>query len=104
MKPTKEHILDYLHELKHELHRDGIVKLGLFGSYARGENTLYSDIDIAIKKEENYLQHRNAYTYFEEVAKIKRRIFEKFHRSSDIFDLDSASSMKDSITKDIIYV
>ena len=72
MKPTKEHILDYLNELKHERHRDGIVQLGLFGSYACGENTLYSDIDIAIKKEENYLQHRNANTYFEEVAKIKR--------------------------------
>jgi len=72
IKPTKEHILYYLNEFKHELHRDGIVQLGLFGSYACGENTLYSDIDIAIKKEENYLQHRNANTYFEEVAKIKR--------------------------------
>lgn len=104
MKPTKEHILNYLHEIKHELHGDGIVQLGLFGSYARNENTLYSDIDIAIKKEDNYLQKRNAYTYFDEVAKIKQRIFDKFHRSSDIFDLDSTSSMKDSIIKEIIYV
>lgn len=104
MKATKEHILDYLHELKGELHQEGIIQLGLFGSYARGENTLYSDIDVAIKKEENYLQHRNAYAYFEEVAKIKRRIFEKFHRSTDVFDLDSRSSMKEAIMKDIIYV
>ncbi len=104
MKPTKEHILEYLHEIKSELHQNGIVQLGLFGSYARNENTLYSDIDIAIKKEENYLQHRNAYTYFEEVAKIKQRIFEKFHRSSDIFDLDSTSSMKAIIMSEIIFV
>jgi predicted nucleotidyltransferase len=104
MKPTKEHILDYLHEMKSELRQSGIVQLGLFGSYARNENTLYSDIDIAIKKEDNYLQNRNAYTYFDEVSKIKQRIFEKFHRSSDIFDLDSRSSMKESIMKDIIYV
>jgi len=104
MKPTKEHILEYLHELKNELHHEGIVQLGLFGSYARGENTIYSDIDVAIKKEESYLKHRNAYAYFEEVAKIKRLIFEKFRRSSDVFDLDSNSSMKDSILKDVIYV
>lgn len=104
MKPTKEHILDYLHEIKHELHSDGIVQLGLFGSYARGENTLYSDIDIAIQKEDGYLSHRSAYDYFEEIAKIKQRIFKRFHRSSDIFDLDSTSSMKESIMKDIIYV
>jgi uncharacterized protein len=104
MKPTKEHILEYLHEIKSELHQSGIVQLGLFGSYARNENTLYSDIDIAIKKEENYLQHRNAYTYFDKIAKIKQQLFEKFHRSSDIFDLDSRSSMKESIMKDIIYV
>lgn len=104
MKPTKEHILDYLHELKSELHQAGITQLGLFGSYARGEDTIYSDIDVAIKKEDNYLNHRNAYAYFEEVSRIKEQLFKKFHRSSDVFDLDSASSMKESIIKDIIYV
>lgn len=104
MKPTKEHILEYLHEIKSELKRDGIVQLGLFGSYARDENTLYSDIDIAIKKEEGYLSRRSAYEYFDEVAKLKAKIFEKFHRSSDVFDLDSVSGMKDSILRDIIYV
>ena len=104
MKPTKEHILNYLCELKSELSEAGITQLGLFGSYARGDQTLYSDIDIAIKKEEDYLKHRNAYAYFEDVAKIKHLLFEKFRRSSDVFDLDSSSSMKDSIIRDIIYV
>lgn len=37
MKPTKEHILEYLHELKTELREDGISQIGLFGSYARGK-------------------------------------------------------------------
>ncbi|MGZ8548015.1 MAG: nucleotidyltransferase family protein [Sulfuricurvum sp.] len=50
MKPTQENILEYLHELKFELHQAGITQLGLFGSYARGDQTLYSDIDVAIKK------------------------------------------------------
>jgi len=104
MKPSKLLIVNYLKEIKAELIADGISKIALFGSFARGEDTVYSDIDIAIKKESNYIKKRGAYEYFEEVSKIKALIRNKFHRNSDIFDLDSNSSMKLSITKDLIYV
>lgn len=104
MKATQESILNYLGELKEELRLDGIVELGLFGSYARGDYTSYSDIDIVIKKETDYLKNRSAYLYFDEIAKIKQKIFKKFHRNSDVFDLDSASNMKSQIIGDIIYV
>ena len=104
MKATRENILRYLSDIKSDLSQNGIARIGLFGSYARGEDTLYSDIDIAIQKEEGYLNRRSAYDYFDEIAKIKRLISAQFHRNSDVFDLDSASSMKDSILKDIVYV
>ena len=104
MRASKESILNYLREIKDELLQDGIVTLGLFGSFARDEQGVYSDIDIAIQKESNYLEHRSAYTYFNEVSKIKSLIRQKFHRNSDVFDLDSDSSMKKNITKDLLYV
>ncbi len=104
MKPSKLSIVSYLQEIKGELLTDGISKIALFGSFARDEATVYSDIDIAIQKEENYLNTRSAYEYFDEVLKIKNLIKKKFHRNSDIFDLDSNSSMKNSITEDLIYV
>jgi len=97
-------ILNYLKEIKDELKCDGISKVALFGSFAREEATVYSDIDIAIQKEKNYLVSRTAYEYFDEMTKIKNLLREKFHRNSDIFDLDSDSSMKQSIKKDLIYV
>ncbi len=104
MRATKENILDYLREIKNELYKDGIVSLALFGSFARGEQGIYSDIDIAILKEKDYLQKRDAYSYFNEVEKIKQMIYKKFHRNSDIFDLASDSSMKYTISKDLLYV
>jgi|FLOH01.1.fsa_nt_gi uncharacterized protein len=104
MKVTKSNIINYLQEIKEEIAADGVCALGLFGSFARDEAGVYSDIDIAIKKESNYLEKRTAYDYFDEVSKIKNLLKKKFHRNSDVFDLDSNSSMRDEIMKDLIYV
>lgn len=104
MRVSKLNIITFLQEIKAELVNDGIVTLGLFGSFARDEAGVYSDIDIAIQKEKNYLANRTAYDYFDEISKIKTLIKKKFHRNSDIFDLDSNSSMRDEIMKDLIYV
>ena len=49
---TRDQILDFLHQHKQEMHdRFGVVKVGLFGSYARGEAREDSDIDIAVELE-----------------------------------------------------
>lgn len=49
---TKEFILDFLHDHKEELkERFGVVKIGLFGSYATGTARDGSDIDIAVEIE-----------------------------------------------------
>jgi predicted nucleotidyltransferase len=47
---TKEQILDFLKQHKQEMNdRFGVTKIGLFGSYARGEAREDSDIDIAVE-------------------------------------------------------
>ena len=104
MRATKKEIIIFLTEIKKQLLDAGISRVALFGSYARDEAGIYSDIDIAIKKEKNYLQTRSAYEYFDLVADLKQLLREKFHKNSDVFDLDSNSSMKNTIMKDIIYV
>jgi predicted nucleotidyltransferase len=81
MRVTQSNIIDYLQEIKAEVANDGISAIGLFGSFARNDAGVYSDIDIAIQKETDYLQKRTAY---------------------DIFDLDSNSSIRDEIMKDFI--
>ena len=51
---TKEQILIFLSQNK-KLFRDKfhIVRIGLFGSYARGEQNPNSDIDLLVEFEEN---------------------------------------------------
>lgn len=104
MRATKENIMNYLQELQQELQTQGILQVALFGSYAKGEQSVYSDIDIAIKKDREYFSSVSPYYYFEVVNSIKDKIRKKFHKNIDVFDLDSTSSFKQSIESELLYV
>ena len=82
----------------------GIEEIALFGSFATNQQTVYSDIDIAIRKKNAFLQAYTAYDYFNLISKLKRKIRLNLHRNSDIFDLDSDSNFTESIKKELIYV
>lgn len=45
----KEYILNVLKENKSILEEQGVINIGLFGSYAKGEATENSDIDIVVE-------------------------------------------------------
>jgi predicted nucleotidyltransferase len=51
---TRDQILTFLAQNK-KLFRDRyhIIRIGLFGSYARGEQTAKSDVDLLVEFEEN---------------------------------------------------
>jgi predicted nucleotidyltransferase len=51
---TKEYILTTIRENKKELLRFGILKIGLFGSYVRGDESDKSDIDLLIDFDPDY--------------------------------------------------
>jgi len=100
----KEHILSYLADIKGDFVKSGIEQIGLFGSYAKDRADLFSDIDIAIKMKSSYLKEHDVWEYFNLIESIKKMLLTKFSRKIDVFDLDSTSDIKDTITKDIIYV
>ena len=104
MQIDKNIILEHLSLLKNELSTKGIVQLGLFGSFAKDNQTIYSDIDIAIKKDKSFLEKIGVYSYFEILNNIKENVQKKFHRNVDIFDLDSKSELKKTIEKELLYV
>ena len=102
---TKNDILEKLTQEKSYIQNTFEVdKIGLFGSYARNNATLTSDIDIAIKLDKNYLDKNDVWNYFNEINKIKEMVYNKFQMKSDVFDLDSCSSLKDKIEKEVLYV
>jgi uncharacterized protein len=101
---TKQQILNFLTDLKPEANRYGISTLALFGSFARDEARESSDIDIAVKFEDNYLATHDVWAYFDTISKIKSMISSALHAKCDVLDLDSQSYILDNVKKEMIYV
>lgn len=94
---TQEEIINFLRVHKQEMHeRFGVVRIGLFGSYARGEAREDSDIDVAIEMEDYSADGYFGTLHFLEDAFQKR------------IDLGIESNfkpvLKPYILKEIIYV
>ena len=97
----KEDILNKLKELKPIYQNEGLEILGVFGSYAKDENTKYSDIDIAYKLD------------YEKFSKKYIGGFSKLLRINEIKEelqnilkneVDFVPDSNKKIMKDLIYV
>jgi hypothetical protein len=95
---TQQFILDFLKNHQSELKEQfGVVKIGLFGSYARNEATPQSDIDIAVEIEsKNSFRSFFSLLYFLENG-LKSKIDLGIEHSLK-------PAVKESILKDMIYV
>lgn len=76
---TKEFIIEYLSKHKNEFFQKfGVTKLGLFGSYVRGDANNNSDIDILIELEDNLTN------IHEKKLELKKNLEDFFHLKVDI--------------------
>ena len=93
-------IVTYLRKNKELFYEQfNIVKLGIFGSYSRNEQTENSDIDIVIDMEVG------TENIFEKRLSLKETISKHFSKSVDICHIKAIKPIfKDLILKDIIYV
>lgn len=95
---SKNEILLFLSTHKKELSkRFGLKSIGLFGSYARGEETPSSDIDLAIELESN-----NSFRSF---FGLKYYLEENLQTTIDLgIESTLKPIVKESIQNEIIYV
>ena len=95
---SKQFILNFLKEHRNYLkEKFGVTKIGLFGSYARDEATLKSDIDIAVE-----IESKNSFrSFFSLLYFLEEGLNSKI-------DLGIEHSLKPiakkNILKEIIYV
>lgn len=95
---NREEVLSYLSEKKPEFEEKyGVERIGLFGSYAVGEYTEQSDIDIVVE-----LKKPDLLT----LIGIKQSLEEKLGKKVDIVRYRERmnSSLKKRIHKDALYV
>lgn len=73
----------------------GILSIGLFGSYARGENNQFSDIDFFVElKKQSFSEYAGLEIFLEELFQRKVQVVVKYSRLRPRF--------LDSIKKDLI--
>jgi predicted nucleotidyltransferase len=95
-------ILTYLTEIKPELSRDGIEKIGLFGSFARYEADLLSDVDIVIKTTDSFIEQHQGAAGFIYLDALRQKIEQHLRRRVDLCDESGLKNKK--VLEDVIYV
>ena len=95
---TKEDILEYLRINKSEFqNKFGVIKIGLFGSFARDEQNENSDIDLAIELEKDKKNLKNFFAF-------KRELEKRFDKKVDIgIENTFKPIVKEYVKKEIIY-
>jgi len=95
---TKALILDFLAKHKNEFkEKYGVTKIGLFGSYARGESTAASDVDIAI---EMLNEKKSLHSFFS----LKRELEKAFGTKVDLgIESTLKPIAKERILREVIY-
>ena len=87
MKQTlKNDIMTYLRSIKPVLEADGIDRIGIFGSVARGEDDILSDIDIMIHTTPLFVQRFRGVKGFLYLDALRKKIAVRFGRKVDICD------------------
>ena len=69
---TKEYIMSMLKAKRSQLSSKGIRKVGLFGSYARNEQTEHSDIDILV----DFDPEKETFDNYMAVYELLEKLFE----------------------------
>jgi len=102
----KQIILDKLVELKVELQKDGIVIIGIFGSYAREDYTQDSDVDILYKLQNSkkFAIDHDGWGAFTKLVEIKEYISKRLDKKVDFVDKSTLNEVgKEFILKDLKY-
>lgn len=95
---SADEIIAYLKKNKSLFYeRFGITRIGIFGSFARSEQTLSSDIDVVIEIEKD---KKNIHNFL----KIKRFLEEELGKKIDLgFEHSLKPIIREKVRKQIIY-
>lgn len=98
-------ILNKIKSLKETLQEDGFVIDGVFGSYARDENTEQSDVDILYHLEENFYKNYSGFSGFKKLDEIKEFLSLSLGKKIDLAPKNNLSKTGQKyILSEVVYV
>ena len=97
-KLSTDEIMSYLKQNMAVLNeRFGVTRVGIFGSFARGEQSAGSDIDMVVEMEKD---RKNIHSFL----KLKRFLEKEMEREIDLgFEHSLKPTIKEKVIKQIIY-
>lgn len=97
----KKEIISKLKELKSTYEQDGLLIVGLFGSYAKDTQTGFSDIDIAYKLDYDTFskKYKDGFSKILKIDDIKQELQNIFKTKVDLVPHNNTS-----LFKEIVYV
>ena len=95
----KNTILSTLKKLKPIYEKEGLILLGLFGSYARDTQTKFSDIDIAYKIDYDKFskRYKDGFSKILRIDEIKEELQKTFGTRVDLVPDSNKSILKELI-------
>jgi len=95
---NKDEIIVFLKENKPFIEQQfGVVRIGLFGSYVRGNAREDSDIDIAVEMRDEYI--------FRNFFRLERYLKDHLKKEIDLGIMDTIKPLvRQRVLKEIIYV
>lgn len=77
-------LLKRLEELKSQYEKEGFIILGLFGSFARGEETPQSDIDLLYEVDPRFIHRYGGWGAVSRLESLKEEMKEALGRKVDL--------------------
>jgi hypothetical protein len=98
-------LLQTLKTLKPSLQKEGFIIDGIFGSYARGDFTENSDVDILYHLEPLFMEKYGGFIGFKKLNDIKVQISSLLKKDVDLAPINNLSETgKKYILSEIVYV
>ena len=98
-------IMEKLKIEKVNLEKEGFIIIGLFGSFARGEEKENSDIDILFELKDEFYQKFIGWAITSEIENYKIKLEKKFNRKVDLANKKALTKIGQKyILPELIYV
>ncbi len=89
----KTTIIKNLHFFNHRYKAQGFMLFSLFGSYARGTEDIFSDIDLTYKIDHDIFFKDNAFAKLAKIEDIKKELELLFHKKVDLIPANTKNHL-----------